>query len=385
MRILARPTPTSTGALAIAVIAAISALFASTAIAKEEAIEAVPASVPAVEVPVSPEPTAAPEPVDTPEVASVADSAGEVESAVAASSSEPVASDGGVPVSTPPLSTPAPPDAVPAGAVSDAVRAVPVEVDPQAHVETEPDTTVSTTVHRVSSVVARVAEDAPVAEEAQWANETLANAPARLLSDATAPARGSLGLIESATAPARDGLGSIAAPGEAALLAVADEAAAVFATPPAVDHGVPSQPSANPTPSFSKPLPIGALLGHRAGGPGGLLAKFMAGFGGVEPPSLVALRGLLSDPMGSLSPAITASRGSDADQHFNGPTPLEDPGQLPGSPGATAPGTGASFFVPLAALLALLALAAPAILRRFREVPDFRSPTPFVCALERPG
>jgi hypothetical protein len=58
---------------------------------------------------------------------------------------------------------------------------------------------------------------------------------------------------------------------------------------------------------------------------------------------------------------------------------------IPGSPEAVAPGSAGSFFVPLAALLALLALAAPAILRRLREVPDFPAPTPFVCALERPG
>jgi len=51
----------------------------------------------------------------------------------------------------------------------------------------------------------------------------------------------------------------------------------------------------------------------------------------------------------------------------------------------TSSGSGASFFVPIAALLALLALASPAIFRRLRELPDFPAPTPFVCALERPG
>jgi hypothetical protein len=57
--------------------------------------------------------------------------------------------------------------------------------------------------------------------------------------------------------------------------------------------------------------------------------------------------------------------------------------QLP-SP-LTASGLGGSSFVPLAALLALLALAASATLRRLGKVPDCRPPTPFVCALERPG
>jgi len=55
-------------------------------------------------------------------------------------------------------------------------------------------------------------------------------------------------------------------------------------------------------------------------------------------------------------------------------------------PSGAAAGSTGSFFVPFAALLlALLALAASAILRRLGEVPDFRPPIPFVCALERPG
>jgi hypothetical protein len=67
------------------------------------------------------------------------------------------------------------------------------------------------------------------------------------------------------------------------------------------------------------------------------------------------------------------------------PAPLNLPPPAPGSPEAVVPGAGGSLFVPLAALLALLALVAPAALRRVGEVPDFRPPTPFVCALERPG
>jgi hypothetical protein len=58
------------------------------------------------------------------------------------------------------------------------------------------------------------------------------------------------------------------------------------------------------------------------------------------------------------------------------PPPIQAP--------AGAGSSGAPFFVPLAALLALLALAAPAT-RRLREVPALAVPTPYVCALERPG
>lgn len=48
-------------------------------------------------------------------------------------------------------------------------------------------------------------------------------------------------------------------------------------------------------------------------------------------------------------------------------------------------GTGGSIFVPLLGVLALLALAAPRGYRRRNVVRDFPVPTPFVCALERPG
>lgn len=72
--------------------------------------------------------------------------------------------------------------------------------------------------------------------------------------------------------------------------------------------------------------------------------------------------------------------------HFKAPVSPDAPGPPTGSTiGVTTSGSGASFFVPIAALLALLALASPAILRRLRELPDFPAPTPFVCALERPG
>jgi hypothetical protein len=58
----------------------------------------------------------------------------------------------------------------------------------------------------------------------------------------------------------------------------------------------------------------------------------------------------------------------------------------PASPQSAAAGSGGSpSFVPVAALLALLALVAPATYRRLRDGPAFPAPDPFVCALERPG
>ena len=87
----------------------------------------------------------------------------------------------------------------------------------------------------------------------------------------------------------------------------------------------------------------------------------------------------------SSSPAAGSKLADIASDRFASPPPVNIPLPTPGSPATTASGSGGSSFVPLVALLALLALAAPATLRRLWEAPDFRAPTPFVCALERPG
>jgi hypothetical protein len=59
--------------------------------------------------------------------------------------------------------------------------------------------------------------------------------------------------------------------------------------------------------------------------------------------------------------------------------------QVPEMLSAAASGLGGSTFVPIAALLALLALVVPAIFRRLTEMADLSPPLPFACALERPG
>ncbi|HEX5376134.1 MAG TPA: hypothetical protein VFW48_08240 [Solirubrobacterales bacterium] len=141
-------------------------------------------------------------------------------------------------------------------------------------------------------------------------------------------------------------------------------------TPPS---GVPASPGEGPlavSPAFRGKAPS-------VNADGGALAASYRGFAGAGLSWLGALAGLdgiHSVPMNSMT-------GTPPDDR----TPLDGPiTPAPGSSGAAAGPTG-SFFVPLAALLALLALAAPAVLRRFGEAPDFRPPTPFVCALERPG
>jgi hypothetical protein len=67
------------------------------------------------------------------------------------------------------------------------------------------------------------------------------------------------------------------------------------------------------------------------------------------------------------------------------PTPSDVPPPAPESPATAVADSGGTSFVPIAALLALLALVAPAATRRLGKAPDFRAPTPFTCALERPG
>ncbi|HXR31647.1 MAG TPA: hypothetical protein VN752_10965 [Solirubrobacterales bacterium] len=79
------------------------------------------------------------------------------------------------------------------------------------------------------------------------------------------------------------------------------------------------------------------------------------------------------------------SLADSAIDNFGSPAPVDVPPPAPHSPATTASGAGGSSFVPLVALLALLALVPPATLRRPWEAPEFRAPTPFVCALERPG
>jgi len=93
--------------------------------------------------------------------------------------------------------------------------------------------------------------------------------------------------------------------------------------------------------------------------------------------------GLASRPSAHPAEAYLAQAGQQS-RNFtppngNGPIPLPD------APQVGVSGSAASSFVPIAALLALLALAVPAIRRRPWEVPAFSAPAPFVCALERPG
>jgi hypothetical protein len=95
-------------------------------------------------------------------------------------------------------------------------------------------------------------------------------------------------------------------------------------------------------------------------------------------------------PGGSRALAIGRTGGASFDSAIDrmgggASRPNELPPPEPRAPAAVPPASDGPTFVPIAGLLALLALAAPATLRRFGEAADWRPPTPFVCGLERPG
>jgi MYXO-CTERM domain-containing protein len=81
----------------------------------------------------------------------------------------------------------------------------------------------------------------------------------------------------------------------------------------------------------------------------------------------------------------TGAIAGPGDGSFGNPASPELPPPAPRSPATAVGDAGGPSSVPVVALLALLALVAPAALRRLGEVAAFRPPSPFVCALERPG
>lgn len=108
-------------------------------------------------------------------------------------------------------------------------------------------------------------------------------------------------------------------------------------------------------------------------------------FAAPASPDPQADRGLLErssiDPVG----ATAGSHAPPSEAPGQHPSP-SGPGPVSGLSTNAAPGPGGgNFFVPIAALLALLALAAPAISRRAKEALVAPVPSRFVCALERPG
>lgn|GEM_PF-3124931 len=300
-------------------------------VAPEPAAAAVPEVVPGAEEPAEAAPPPAPAPLPTPDPASPApDPAGL--GSVVASAAEGAASG---------VAAPADPDAdrPVSGVVAKAVE------------ETSGAVTKSPVVERLPEPAAQVAKRA-----IELSDETQARA------------------IEIVAATEKVVLPA---------LPLSDEAPAGLATP------APDRPLPLPrAPVGEEPL-TGAWLGHLADGPGpgGLPANpdHAAAAAATHLPHIGAASNLSELRGASPHMGPGASAGTVQRHNGSGSSP-----ERPGSPsssttGLGASGSGATFFVPIVALLALLALALPAILRRLREPPDFPAPTPFVCALERPG
>lgn len=106
---------------------------------------------------------------------------------------------------------------------------------------------------------------------------------------------------------------------------------------------------------------------------------------GTEDPQALSRAGERGSRLPATDLSNAAFNHSDAARHLDSPAPVDVPLPAPGSPATSSSGPGGSSFVPLAALLALLALVPPATLRRLGRSAGFRAPTLFVCALERPG
>lgn len=277
---------------------------------------------------------------------------------------------------SPPTAAPAEEPAVTVAAEEPAEAALPTPAAPQADaaedaassiaatVRPEADRPVSGTVAKTVGVISEAATKTQVTERLPEPTAQVAKRAAALSDEARTRA------IE---------------------IVVATENAILPALPRSGD--APAGPAA---PAPVRPLPLhqapvgmelltGAWLGHLADGTGGPPTD--QGVAGAAATDL--LRVGAPGGLGELraAPSFSATDFfTDPVQRFSQPASPSSPGfPLSLTTDFGAPGSGATFFVPIAALLALLALASPAILRRLRELPDFPAPTPFVCALERPG
>jgi hypothetical protein len=325
----------------VGVFAAILALLAAST-ARGEAIEAVveaPTQVAAAaaEAPAPPEPVqAAAEEAQAPAPAPVAEA--------------PNAAAAAVTTATEPVQAPSPSlTAAPRRQVSKLVE------------DTGPDSAerIGRTAERLTAVPASPARALTntVTHRADAAAKSFAGKPLLVTENFVRSALAQVGstIVDDPLAPVSPSLQVVSAPGSSR---------ALLTTPESV--------------SFSPPGTIGWLP-----------ATSIAALGVIET-VVVASRaaGHLPDRWGASpvsAPATSVSLPPAGGGRAGDPTPSDVPSPAPGSPGAVASGSGGPIFVPIAALLALLALAVPAALRRLGEAPEFRPPTPFALALERPG
>lgn len=250
------------------------------------------------------------------------------------------------------------------------VEAVESIVESAASVESAADDGEALVTHAVSSSQ----------DSLKRAGENLAETGNGLSSSSSALLSKAVLSASQAVSSARSATGLVFSPASQELPPPSAADSQTFVTPPA--DGSPSSPP-------DRKLPVERGVDFLES----LFLHPIAGFGGIAPLHLWASlpRGdffaggdqlAVENSADGVSPS--AASGVSANPNpLDGDDPLPPPLDLSQ---AAAPGLGGSpSFVPVAGLLALLALAAPATFRRLREMSAFAAPTPFVCALERPG
>lgn len=158
--------------------------------------------------------------------------------------------------------------------------------------------------------------------------------------------------------------------------------------PSAASRGATETTGNPPTPFSSLQRRADLLSGPRAIEPRLKLGEYLTDAGGLDTGEAQGLAlphwGIGLSPRGEIVIVETAIAGP-GDRRLGDSAPPDLPPPAPQSPAIAVGDADGPSSVTVVALLALLALAAPAARRRLGEVAAFPPPTPFVCALERPG
>lgn len=243
------------------------------------------------------------------------------------------------------------------------------------------DTTAATT-EAVEAVVPTEAASAP-----SPAPEAEAPVPATEPVEKTVGAvKSAVSTVELAATPVEETVSRVAKTGPVSSDAASSPVSQVVSAVSKTVESAPSGPASKTAqavegvggqqkdPSAPKTAPRGqhASLGDVASSPSMSSARLIGG--AAEPLRAAPSGAFAADPIRGAAGGVR-----------RGAAPLRGPGPRPESPMVgSAPGGGTSF-VPVVALLALLALVAPATFRRSLAVPSSRAPAELACALERPG
>ena len=274
------------------------------------------------------------------------------------------------------------PEAAPSSPNSEPAPAEPVDAEPAVEV-VESAAAVETAVEKVEQVASAANPESPVPIEPEVAATPIRRVTESAEKIGQGAAAAVRKVVDGTPAIGKDGGALLRAP---IVTAVLEDARGIGAAPVAAR---PSAPSEQPDP---RQVNLGSD-GPRAGGGGLPLAgadlRYLTTPGAAFDPSRFMTFDFGDPPMGVAYRYLAiGDSGSAAGERSRNLTPANgnDLVPPPTSPQSAAAGSGgSSSFVPVAALLALLALAVPATCRRFKEKPAFPAPAPFVCALERPG